>query len=152
MAKKTGWEGPVMLVFSKEIEELGVTIRNQSLSTRDLGRDCFCNLLLTVLYFKKLIKNVLMNVFIYNLHTNVTIYSKKNHKEFLFNKIRERGQNRFCLEAGVGVGRGDRRRGEVAQTMDIHVSKCKNDKIKERKKNHHKEVFSTWRGRSREII
>jgi hypothetical protein len=34
----------------------------------------------------------------------------------------------------VGVGRGDRRRGEVAQTMDIHVSKCKNDKIKERKK------------------
>jgi hypothetical protein len=32
---------------------------------------------------------------------------------------------------GVGVGR---RSAEVAQTMYLHVSKCKNDKIKERKK------------------
>jgi 3-methyladenine DNA glycosylase Mpg len=41
---------------------------------------------------------------------------------------RTRGQNRFCLEVGQG---------KVAQTMYIHVSKCKNDKIKkkERKKN-----------------
>jgi hypothetical protein len=32
--------------------------------------------------------------------------------------------------------RGDRRKGEVAQTMYRHVSKCKNDKIKkERKKS-----------------
>jgi hypothetical protein len=35
---------------------------------------------------------------------------------------RTRGQNRFCLEVG--------RDGEIAQTMYIHVSKCKNDKIK----------------------
>jgi hypothetical protein len=27
------------------------------------------------------------------------------------------------------------RKGEVAQTMYTHISKCKNDKIKERKKN-----------------
>jgi hypothetical protein len=36
------------------------------------------------------------------------------------------GWNRFCLEGGW--------RGEVAQTMYTHVSKCKNDKIKEGKK------------------
>jgi hypothetical protein len=35
---------------------------------------------------------------------------------------RTRGQNRFCPEEG-GVG-------EVDQTMYIHVSKCKNNKIK----------------------
>jgi hypothetical protein len=32
-----------------------------------------------------------------------------------------------------GVGREERRRGEVAQTMYTHVSKCKNGKIKESK-------------------
>jgi hypothetical protein len=37
----------------------------------------------------------------------------------LFNKIGERG--------------GGRRMGEVAQTMYTHISKCKNDKIQERK-------------------
>jgi hypothetical protein len=39
---------------------------------------------------------------------------------FLFNKIRE--------QEGMGRSR------EVAQTMYRHVNKCKNDKIKERKK------------------
>jgi hypothetical protein len=39
---------------------------------------------------------------------------------------RTRGQNRFCPEVGE-VGRS----GEVAQTMYTHVSKCKNNKIKE---------------------
>jgi hypothetical protein len=43
----------------------------------------------------------------------------------LFNKIR--GQNRFCLVAGVGDG-------EVAQTIYAQVSKCKNNKIKGRRK------------------
>jgi uncharacterized protein (DUF983 family) len=38
---------------------------------------------------------------------------------------RRRGQNWFCPAAG---------RGRVSQTMYTHVSKCKNDKIKERKK------------------
>jgi hypothetical protein len=43
-------------------------------------------------------------------------------------RIRE--WNRFCPEAGGG-GRGKgRRRGEGAQTMYTHVSKCKNNKIK----------------------
>jgi hypothetical protein len=42
---------------------------------------------------------------------------------FLLNKIGEEGETGFCLEAR-----------EVAQTMYTHVSKCKNDKIKERKK------------------
>jgi hypothetical protein len=35
---------------------------------------------------------------------------------------RTRGWKRFCLEAVGG--------GELAQTMYIYVSKCKNDKIK----------------------
>jgi hypothetical protein len=43
---------------------------------------------------------------------------------------RTRGQNRFCPEAGGGK-QEDR---EVAQIMYIHVNKCKNDKIKKRKK------------------
>jgi hypothetical protein len=34
-------------------------------------------------------------------------------------------RNSYCLEAELGVG----------GTMYTHVSKCKNDKIKERKKN-----------------
>jgi hypothetical protein len=46
---------------------------------------------------------------------------------FLFNEIRTRGRNRFYLQAWWGRGGG------VAQTMYTHVSKCKNDKIKERK-------------------
>jgi hypothetical protein len=37
--------------------------------------------------------------------------------------------NRFCPEAG---GRGWRK---VAQTIYTYISKCKNNKIKERKKN-----------------
>jgi hypothetical protein len=37
---------------------------------------------------------------------------------------RTRGGNRFCPEAGVGW--------EVAQTMYAYVSKCKNDKLKEK--------------------
>jgi hypothetical protein len=47
---------------------------------------------------------------------------------------RRRGWNRFCLEAGNwGVGGEE----ELAHTMYIYVSKCKNDKIKgERKKLH----------------
>jgi hypothetical protein len=47
---------------------------------------------------------------------------------------RGRGLNRFCLEAGGGGGIG-----EVAQTMYTHLSKCKNDKIKERKKEYNLE-------------
>jgi hypothetical protein len=38
---------------------------------------------------------------------------------------RRKEWNRFCLEAGGRVLRG-----EVPQTMYTHVSKCKNDKIK----------------------
>jgi hypothetical protein len=38
---------------------------------------------------------------------------------------RTRGQNTFCLEAGVGGG-------EVAQIMYTHVSKYKNHKILKR--------------------
>jgi hypothetical protein len=39
---------------------------------------------------------------------------------------RSRGQNRFCLEWV--------KRSEVAQTIYTHVSKCKKDKIKGKKK------------------
>jgi hypothetical protein len=47
---------------------------------------------------------------------------------------RRRGQNRFYLEAGGhGVGR---QRGEVAQTICTHVSKYKNDEIKEKKRKY----------------
>jgi hypothetical protein len=41
---------------------------------------------------------------------------------------RTRGWKRFCLEAGRGW------EGEVTQTVYTHVNKCKNNKIKERKK------------------
>jgi hypothetical protein len=44
------------------------------------------------------------------------VFSVQQHR-------RTRGQNRFCLEVGE----------VLAQTMYIHVSKCKNDKITERK-------------------
>jgi hypothetical protein len=44
----------------------------------------------------------------------------------------EKKRNRFYLEVG-GWGAGWWR--GVAQAMYIHVSKCKNDKIKEKKKN-----------------
>jgi hypothetical protein len=55
---------------------------------------------------------------------------------------RRRGQNRFCLEA-VGGEEWKRweRWEEVAQTMCTHLSKCKNDKIKERKKKKRKLLF-----------
>jgi hypothetical protein len=43
---------------------------------------------------------------------------------------RTRGQYRFCLEAAGGGGKVE----EVTQIMHTHVSKCKNNKIKERKK------------------
>jgi hypothetical protein len=43
---------------------------------------------------------------------------------FLFNKIREQKDGTGFAQKG----------GEVAQTMYTHISKCKNDKIKERKK------------------
>jgi hypothetical protein len=39
-------------------------------------------------------------------------------------------------------GRGCRRSGEVAQTMYTHVSKCKNDKIKERNTFHEKKIMN----------
>jgi hypothetical protein len=49
-------------------------------------------------------------------------------------KWRARGQNRFCLEAGVGFGRWGRegeggmgQKGEVTQTMYSHMNKCKNN-------------------------
>jgi hypothetical protein len=48
---------------------------------------------------------------------------------FLFNKIRGGGWNSFCPEAGRERGG----KGGVSQTMYTHVSKCKNDKVKERK-------------------
>jgi hypothetical protein len=38
---------------------------------------------------------------------------------------------KVCLKSNWGGAEGV---GEVAQTMYTHVSKCKNDKIKERKK------------------
>jgi hypothetical protein len=40
---------------------------------------------------------------------------------------RTRGQNKFCPKAGEGGREG---KGEVAQTMYTHVSKCKNYKVK----------------------
>jgi hypothetical protein len=46
---------------------------------------------------------------------------------FLFNKIKEEGGTSSAWKSR-GWG------GTVAQTMHAHVSKCKNDKIKERKK------------------
>jgi hypothetical protein len=46
---------------------------------------------------------------------------------FSLQQNQRRERNRFYLEAG-GQGHG-----EVIQTMYTHVSKCKNDKIKERK-------------------
>jgi hypothetical protein len=42
---------------------------------------------------------------------------------FSLQRIRRRGQNRFCTEAGEGKG----------GTMHTHVSKCKNNKRKEKK-------------------
>jgi hypothetical protein len=43
---------------------------------------------------------------------------------FLFNKIREQ-------ESGIGSAQRQRAgRGEMAQIMSIHVSKCKNNNIK----------------------
>jgi hypothetical protein len=50
---------------------------------------------------------------------------------FCLQQNRRKGQNRFCLE--VAVGGVDKRRGDVAQTMYTHVSKCRNYKIKDRK-------------------
>jgi hypothetical protein len=47
---------------------------------------------------------------------------------FLFKKIQKEGGTCSAWKQGR---RG--RREEVAQTMCVHVSKCKNDKIKERK-------------------
>jgi hypothetical protein len=46
---------------------------------------------------------------------------------------KQRRQNSFCLEGGSWkwVGSG----GKVAQTMYTHVSKCKNDKRREKKCN-----------------
>jgi hypothetical protein len=41
-----------------------------------------------------------------------------------------RGQNRFCQRQWGGVGMGE----VVAQTVYTHVNKCKNYKIKERRK------------------
>jgi hypothetical protein len=49
---------------------------------------------------------------------------------FLFKKIREEGEIGSAQKVG-GVGSG--RRGKVTQTMYIHVTKCKNVRIKERK-------------------
>jgi hypothetical protein len=50
---------------------------------------------------------------------------------FLFIKIGEQeGGTGSARKQGMGAG-GD----EVAQTMYAHVSKCKNDKMKERKSN-----------------
>jgi hypothetical protein len=43
---------------------------------------------------------------------------------FLLQNQGTRGQNRFCPEAAGGLG-------GVAQIMYTHVSKCKNDKIKQ---------------------
>jgi hypothetical protein len=47
---------------------------------------------------------------------------------FLFDKIRKQEAKQVLTRSGGW------RSGEVAQTMYTHVSKCKNDKIKERKK------------------
>jgi hypothetical protein len=49
---------------------------------------------------------------------------------------RAREQNKFCLEAGWG-GVGE----QVTQTMYTHVSKCKNDKIKEKKDTHTQNIL-----------
>jgi hypothetical protein len=47
---------------------------------------------------------------------------------FLFNKIREEGRTGSAWKQGSWGGEGDE--GKVAQTVYIHVSKCKNNKIK----------------------
>jgi hypothetical protein len=52
------------------------------------------------------------------------------HLCFLFN-------NRAKQVLPETWGGGGRRSGKVTQTMYTHVSKCKNDKIKERKKRNH---------------
>jgi hypothetical protein len=52
---------------------------------------------------------------------------------FLFNKIREEVRTGSAQKGRMVGGGGE---GEVVQTMYIHVSKCKNNKIKgETKKN-----------------
>jgi hypothetical protein len=56
---------------------------------------------------------------------------------FLFNKIREQeGRTGSAWKWGWGRGWG-----KVTQTMYIHVSKCKNDKIKEKQTAWFREVF-----------
>jgi hypothetical protein len=58
----------------------------------------------------------------------IAIFTSNEQKCYVFHIIsyvfsstkRTRGQNRFCQEVVVG-------RGEMAQTMYTHVSKCKND-------------------------
>jgi hypothetical protein len=55
---------------------------------------------------------------------------------FLFNKIREQeGRTGFSWKPGGG---------RVAQTMYTHVTKCKNDEIKERKTNYPNYINSQW--------
>jgi hypothetical protein len=61
---------------------------------------------------------------------------------FLISKIREQeGRTGSAWKWGWG-GEGKRRK--VAQTMYTHVSKCKNDKIKERKKLQLPRIASGW--------
>jgi hypothetical protein len=59
---------------------------------------------------------------------------------FLFNKIGEEGGTGSAWKQGGE----ERSRGEVAQTMYIHVSKCKNDKIKGEKKKTDKRFYKNW--------
>jgi hypothetical protein len=60
---------------------------------------------------------------------------------FLQQSQRTRGWTRFCPEVGVGG------RGEVAQIMYAHVSKCKNDKIKFKKRRNNPEVALSFEER-----
>jgi hypothetical protein len=61
-----------------------------------------------------------------------TIYLSYYLLCFLFNKIREGWNRSAWWQWGGHCGGG---KGEVAQTMSTHVSKCKNDKIKGEEKN-----------------
>jgi hypothetical protein len=70
-----------------------------------------------------------LGIFLYYLYLKLeknAIFFLLSLMFFLQQSRRTRRQNRSCLQVGVG--------GEVAQIMYTHVSKCKNDKIKLKKK------------------
>jgi hypothetical protein len=64
---------------------------------------------------------------------------------FLFNKIKEQEGRTGSARKRVGHKRRVGELGEVIQIMYTHVSKCKNDKIKERGKKKEREWLSVKR-------